>query len=173
MDLDCGSSSDARSGNEKGFKSPNMENAHIMIVQATFYEDIGRALELGAIAAIEAAGARFESFKVPGAFEIPAAISMAEAAEGQKFDGYVALGCVIRGETSHYDYVAGETARALQDLAVGGGLAIGNGILTVENMGQAEERAAVDRRNKGGGAADACLAMIALKNHLNGGQGQG
>lgn len=139
-----------------------------MIVQATFYQGIASALEKGAIAAIEAAGAGFECFKVPGAFEIPTAISMADFAESRNFDGYVALGCVIRGETSHYDYVAGESARALQDLGISRGLAIGNGILTVENNVQAEERAAPDKRNKGGEAASACLAMIALKQHLNG-----
>lgn len=141
---------------------------HIMLVQAVFYEDIAGYLEAGAVAAVEAADASYESFKVPGAFEIPAAINMGATAEGRDFDGYVALGCVVRGETSHYDYVCGESARALQSLAVGGGLAIGYGILTVDSMAQAEERADPERRNKGGEAAAACLAMIALRRHLHG-----
>ncbi|MCZ6605614.1 MAG: 6,7-dimethyl-8-ribityllumazine synthase [Alphaproteobacteria bacterium] len=144
------------------------DKPHIMIVAGIFYEDIVGHLETGAVKAIEAAHASCEIFNVPGAFEIPAAIKMAELAEARNFDGYVALGCVIRGETSHYDYVCGESARALQDLAAGDGLAIGFGILTVENKDQALERAAVDRRNKGGEAAQSCLAMIALRQHLQG-----
>jgi 6,7-dimethyl-8-ribityllumazine synthase len=105
---------------------------------------------------------------VPGAFEIPAAITFALRATERglarrPFDGYLALGCVIRGETSHYDYVCSESARGLQDLAVQHGLAIGYGILTCENGSQAWARARVAEKNKGGGAAQACLAMIALK----------
>lgn len=144
------------------------DTPHIMIVQAIFYEDIAIDLETGAIAAIEAAGATHETFKVPGAFEIPAAIKFAHATQERNFEGYVALGCVVRGETSHYDYVAGESARALQSLAIGHELAIGNGILTVDTMDQAIARAAPDGRNKGGDAATTCLAMIALKQHLHG-----
>jgi 6,7-dimethyl-8-ribityllumazine synthase len=144
------------------------DKPHIMIVEAVFYKEIAAALEEGAVAAIELGGATYESFRVPGAFEIPAAIAMAANSASRSFDGYVALGCVIRGETSHYDYVAGESARALQDLAIGRGLAIGNGIITVENQAQADERASPTRRNKGGGAANACLAMVALRQHLNG-----
>ena len=107
---------------------------------------------------------------MPGAFEIPAAIRFAQSAAerggGTRFDGYVALGCVIRGETSHYEHVCQESARGLQDLAVRHELAIGFGILTCENEGQALVRAGVDKRNKGGEAARACLAMIALKRSL-------
>ena len=151
---------------------------HIMIVEARFYEDIADELVKGAIAALEAAGATWQRFEVPGAFEIPAAIryavraqdfGRAPAAEGdrRRFDGYVALGCVIRGETSHYDYVCGESARGLQSLALDYTLAIGYGILTVENSEQAWARAKVDQKNKGKDAAEACLAMIALKYKLN------
>src|SRR5271154_5022163 len=141
---------------------------HIMIVEARFYEPIADELVRGAVAVLEEAGTTYERFAVPGAFEIPAAIQYAvrslDFSPGRRrFDGYVALGCVIRGQTTHYDYVCGETARALQELAVHYSLAFGFGILTVENEAQAWERAKVDRRNKGGDAAKACLAMVDLK----------
>lgn len=141
---------------------------HILIVEARFYEDLADELVRGAIATLEAAGASHERVAVPGAFEIPAAIHFALAAEAadparRRFDGYVALGCVIRGETTHYDYVCEESARGLQDLACRQRAAIGYGILTVENDDQAWVRAGVDRKNKGGSAAQACLDMIALK----------
>ena len=145
---------------------------HVMIVEARFYEDIADELAKGALAALEAAGATFERFPVPGAFEIPAAIgyavrSMDFYAGRRRFDGYVALGCVIRGETSHYDYVCGESARKLMDLSTQYALALGYGILTVENAEQAWERARVERKNKGGDAAEACLKMIELKRHFH------
>ncbi len=133
-----------------------------MIVEAPYYAHIAAELARGAVATLEAAGASYERVTVPGAFEIPAAIAYAEAG-GRGFDGYLALGCVIRGETSHYDYVCGESARGLQDLALHHNLAIGFGILTVENEAQALARARIDRKNKGGEAARACLAMIDLK----------
>jgi len=136
---------------------------HVMIVEARFYKKIADELYRGALAVLEAAGATHERVPVPGAFEIPAAIAMAHRANPSRFEGYVALGCVIRGETSHYDYVCGESARGLQDLAIGEGLAIGYGILTVENGDQAWARAAVDRKNKGADAAHACLAMVELR----------
>ncbi len=147
---------------------------HIMIVEARFYDDLTDELVRGCTAALEAAGATYERFAVPGAFEVPAAIRLALDATAvnaarRRFDGYVALGCVIRGETTHYDYVCQESARGLQDLAVRHGLAIGYGILTVENEAQAWERAKVDRRNKGGDAARACLAMIELRHRLESG----
>ena len=135
---------------------------HIMIVEARFYEDIADELARGAIAVLEEVGATYERFAVPGALEIPAAVQIASTS-ARRFDGYVALGCVIRGETSHYDIVCGESARGLQDLALRHGLAIGNGILTVENEAQAWARARVDEMDKGGGAAQAALAMIELK----------
>ena len=134
---------------------------HILIVEAPYYTHIAAELVKGATAALEAAQATHERVSVPGAFEIPAAIRFAAAAK--RYDGFVALGCVIRGETTHYDYVCGESARGLQNLALEGGLAIGFGILTVENEAQALARAGVDKRNKGGEAARACLAMVALK----------
>jgi 6,7-dimethyl-8-ribityllumazine synthase len=144
------------------------DRTHVLIVEARFYPDIADEMLKGAVAALEAAGATHETVSVPGAFEIPAAIRFAsEAWKGGKlvrpFDGYVALGCVIRGETTHYDYVCVESARGLQDLAFREGLAIGYGILTVENADQAWARAKRDRKNKGGDAAKACLAMIAIK----------
>ncbi|MFM2044295.1 MAG: 6,7-dimethyl-8-ribityllumazine synthase [Pseudomonadota bacterium] len=144
------------------------ERSHIMIVEARFYQDIADELAKGAIAELEAAGATYERFAVPGAYEIPAAIQFAVKSLDffsgrRRFDGYVALGCVIRGETTHYDYVCSESARGLQDLALRHTLAIGNGIITVENDEQAWARAYVHRKNKGGGAARACLDMIELK----------
>jgi 6,7-dimethyl-8-ribityllumazine synthase len=141
---------------------------HILIVEARFYEDIADELVKGAMGALEKAGVTFDRLAVPGAFEIPAAIRMAIRAmhvhpHRRRYDGYVALGCVIRGETTHYDYVCQESARGLQDLALEFTLALGYGILTVENESQAWERARVDRKNKGGDAARACLAMIEAK----------
>lgn len=143
---------------------------HIMIVEARFYTHLADLLVAGAVATLERRGATYERFAVPGAFEIPAAIKLAFDAgrhhQRRLFDGYVALGCVIRGETTHYDYVCGESARGLMDLSVREGLAIGYGILTVEDEAQALERARPDRKDKGGGAAQACLDMIALGRRL-------
>ncbi|CAN5351341.1 6,7-dimethyl-8-ribityllumazine synthase [soil metagenome] len=139
---------------------------HLLIIEARFYDDLADELLRGAVAAIERAGATHERVTVPGALEIPAAIAMAlEAVENgaARFDGYVALGCVIRGETTHYDTVAGESARAIMDLAVDESLAIGNGIITVENDDQAWARARVGEQNKGGAAAEAALRMIAVR----------
>ena len=138
---------------------------HLLLIEARFYDDITDELVRGALAAIERAGASYELMTVPGALEIPAAIAIAANAAGgaaSRFDGYVALGCVIRGETGHYDIVAGESARGLMDLAVQRGLAVGNGILTVESHAQAWERARVDAGNKGGAAVDAALALVEL-----------
>ena len=134
---------------------------HVLLVVARFYEDIADAMIAGAGAALESAGATYETVGVPGAFEIPAAIAFAH--RGGEFDGYVGLGCVIRGETTHYDYVCRESARGLTTLAVDHGAAIGYGILTTENHQQAWARAAVDQGNKGAYAARACLDMIALR----------
>jgi len=140
----------------------------ILIVEARFYPDLSDELARGATARLAEEGAVVERIVVPGAFEIPAAIALAERAgrtvDGQvPFDGYVALGCVIRGETTHYDYVCGESARGLQDLAVRDGLAIGYGILTCDTPAQAWARARVSEKNKGGDAAAACLAMVQLR----------
>jgi 6,7-dimethyl-8-ribityllumazine synthase len=142
---------------------------HVAIVEARFYEDISDELAAGALAALRAAGATLERFAVPGALEVPAAVAILArrpASAGRRFDGFVALGCVIRGETTHYDYVCGESARGLQDLAVRKGLAIGYGILTVENEEQAWARAKRDKGNKGADAANAALAMAAFKRSL-------
>lgn len=136
---------------------------HLLIIDARFYEDLAEELAEGASAAIKAAGGSFDHISVPGAFEIPAAMAMAVAAMeqgGTRYDGFVLLGCVIRGETSHYDIVAGESARAIMELAVNRRLAVGNGILTVDHRDQAWARAKVSGKNKGGGAAEAALAMI-------------
>jgi 6,7-dimethyl-8-ribityllumazine synthase len=134
----------------------------ILLVEARYYARIADELLRGAVAALEEAGASHERVTVPGAFEIPAAIQFANLS-GPGVDGYVALGCVIRGETSHYDLICGECARGLQELALRERLAIGFGVLTVENEAQAMARARVDQKNKGGEAARACLAMVELK----------
>jgi len=144
---------------------------HIMIVEARFYEDIADEMLRGAERALKKAGASYEVFSVPGAFEIPAMVQSAIRAmdfdaDRRRFDGYVTLGCVIRGETTHYDYVCGESARALMDLSTRYSLAMGYGILTCENGDQAWARAGNNRGDKGGVAAEACLQMIAQKNRL-------
>lgn len=142
---------------------------HILIIEARFYDTIADALLEGAKAKLEEAGAKYDVVTVPGALEIPAAIGFALTGAdegGPDYDGFVALGCVIRGETYHFEIVAGESARALTDLSVHDNLAIGNGILTVENEDQAFERARRDRKDKGGGAAATVLAMIALREKM-------
>lgn len=141
----------------------------LLIIEARFYADLADALAEGAIDALEAAGAKYDRIEVPGVLEIPAALSMALTAmetDGEIYDGFVLLGAVIRGETSHYDVVANESARVIMDLVVDADLALGNGILTVENSDQAWARARKEDKNKGGFAAEAALAMIALKEKL-------
>lgn len=133
--------------------------ARLLLVAAPFYRDIADMLLAGARGAIEAAGSRHETIEVPGALEIPTAIRL--AARAGMFDGFVALGCVIRGETTHYETVCNDSSRGLMLLGLEG-IAIGNGILTVENREQAEVRADPGRLNKGGGAAEAALHLIAL-----------
>ena len=135
---------------------------HFLIVEARFYEEIVDAQLAGAVAALEAGGASFERVSVPGALEIPGAIAMASTGHCH-FDGYVALGCVIRGETSHYDTVCSESARGLMDLTLVKGLAVGNGVITVENEAQAWARADMNRKDKGGKAARSAMAMAELK----------
>lgn len=141
-----------------------MSRAHpkILIVEARFYEDIADALADAAAGEVERRGGTCERAAVPGAFEIPGTIAFAEEG-GQTFDGYVALGCVIRGETSHYDYVCGESARGLMNLSLERRLAIGYGIITVDNRDQAWARAGGAKGNKGADAALACMDMIDLK----------
>ncbi len=145
--------------------------ALVAIVEARFYEALSDELAAGAIAVLRRAGASIERVAVPGALEIPAAVGLLarrKTSQGGRIDGFVALGCVIRGETTHYDLVAGESARGQMNLATELGLAIGNGILTVETEAQAWARARRDEMDKGGGAAQACLAMIALKRRPKG-----
>ena len=137
-------------------------SGHFLIVEARFYAALADAQAAGAIAALQSAGCSFERVSVPGALEIPAAIAMAHSGD-RHFDGYVALGCVIRGETSHYDTVCNESARGLMDLALAENMAIGNGILTVENEDQAWARADLARKDKGGDAARAAMAMATMR----------
>jgi 6,7-dimethyl-8-ribityllumazine synthase len=134
--------------------------ATILIVEARFYDHLNDLLLAGARAAIEAAGHAHETITVPGALEVPAAIAL--ASETGRYDGYVAIGVVIRGETYHFEIVSNESARAIMALTLDG-LAIGNGILTVENEAQALTRARPEEKDKGGEAAKAALAMMALK----------
>ena len=143
---------------------------HVLIIEAPYYSHIAAELRRGAERALAAAGAIHETIRVPGAFEIPAAIGLAARAS-DRFEGFVALGCVIRGETTHYDHICTESARGLQELAIRDGLAIGYGILTVENEAQALARAAPDRRDHGGAAVRACLAMVEIKRRLAGNAG--
>ncbi len=146
-----------------------MAAPHILIVEARFYEPIADALLEGARAALDEAGATYEVVTVPGALEIPAVIGFALTGAdegGRDFDGYVALGCVIRGETYHFDIVANESCRAIMDLSVNEGIAIGNGILTVETEEQALVRARKAEKNKGGAAAETALTMIAIREKL-------
>jgi 6,7-dimethyl-8-ribityllumazine synthase len=137
--------------------------ARILIVEARFYSHLNDLLLAGARAAIEEAGHSHETITVPGALEIPGAVAM--AAESGRYDGFVGLGVVIRGETYHFEIVAGESARGLMALSMDG-LCVGNGILTVENEAQALTRARPDEKDKGGEAAKAALAMLALKSRF-------
>lgn len=143
----------------------------MLIVEARFYDHIADALLRGAKAVLDQAGANYDVITVPGALEVPAAIAMAVDAPKNKkapYDGVVALGCVIQGETYHFELVSNESARGLMDLAIQKQLAIGNGILTVDTEAQALARSAGNEHNKGVGAAKAALAMIALKASLAG-----
>ena len=147
------------------------KKTHIMVIEARFYTEISDALFEGAERALKKGGASFERFAVPGALEIAGAIRLAIEAQRdgklkKPFDGFLALGCVIRGETTHYETVCAESARALTDLGIGFGVCIGNGILTVENDDQAWARARVTEKDKGGGAAEAVLALIAIRRKL-------
>jgi len=145
------------------------KGAHILIVEARFYDDIADALLGGAIRALDAAGATHDRITVPGSLEVPAAIAMAlEATARSKkpYDGVVALGCVIRGDTIHFEIVSEQSARALMDLSVARKMPLGNGILTVDTQAQAWARAKMDEADKGGDAARAALAMLAIKREL-------
>jgi 6,7-dimethyl-8-ribityllumazine synthase len=142
-----------------------LTGARVLIVEGRFYDHINDELVAGAREAVEAVGGTVDVVTVPGALEVPTAIAIAldgAAAAGRPYDGAVALGCVIRGETYHFEIVAGESSRALMDMAVARKLPLGNGILTTENEQQAVVRANRSDMNKGGGAAEACLALIRL-----------
>ena len=145
------------------------EGARILIVEARFYDKIADALLAGAMRALDEARASVERISVPGSLEIPPAIAIAADAARRKrrpYDGVVALGCVIRGETIHFEIVSHQSARGLMELSVARGLPIGNGIITVENEAQAFARARMEEQDKGGDAARAALALIELKRRL-------
>ena len=144
-------------------------SGHYLIVEARFYTELADALAEGAISALTEAGATYEIISVPGALEIPGAIAIAEASDSA-YDGYIALGCVIRGETSHYDTVCNESARGIMELTIKSHLAIGNGIITVENGDQAWARANKSDKDKGGDAARAAIAMAEIKVALTAGE---
>lgn len=133
---------------------------NILLVEARFYADLADELSLGAIEILKENGFSYEKISVPGVFEIPAAINFASKND---YLGYIALGCVIRGETTHYDYVCNESARGLTNLALQKNLAIGYGIITCEDFDQAWVRASREKKNKGRDAAIACVEMIKLK----------
>ena len=145
---------------------PHLPGARVLVVEARFYAQINDLLVAGARSVLEAAGAQVTHLVVPGALEIPPAIAMAQTRGG--FDAFVALGCVIRGETTHYELVAGESCRGLMELGIREGSAIGNGILTVENEEQALVRADPRRQDKGGGAARAALSLLVWHRRLAG-----
>ena len=149
----------------KQAKDAPLKGVRILVVESGYYEDIADTLLAGARRMLDAAKASYDVVTVPGALEIPQAVVIAlEAARGAKaYDGVVALGCVIRGETSHYDIVAGESARALMDIGVTRGVPVGNGILTVDAPEQAHRRAGLEGGDKGGVAAAAALALVRLK----------
>jgi 6,7-dimethyl-8-ribityllumazine synthase len=145
-----------------------LAGARLLVVEARYYEGIADELLAGAKRALDAAQADYDVVTVPGALEIPQAIVIALDAARRKspYDGVVALGCVIRGETSHYDIVAGESARAIMDIGVARGVPVGNGILTVDKEEQAWARARPDGQDKGAAAAEAALALVRLKRAL-------
>jgi 6,7-dimethyl-8-ribityllumazine synthase len=136
---------------------------HVLILEARFYEDINDLLIEGAVAALAGCKATHEILTVPGALELPVALQLCAQRSDRTFDAFIALGCVIRGETTHYETVCNESARGLTDVALKLSLAVGNGILTVENKEQALERADKSRLDKGGGAARAALRMLQIK----------
>src|SRR5215472_14079462 len=147
----------------------DVSGARVLIVEARFYDDIQDALLEGAVAELKAAGVSHEVITVPGALEIPAAIAIALDAgdsRGKPFDLVVALGCVIRGETIHFEIVSMESSRGLMDLAVARGIPLGNGIITVNTEAQAWARARASELNKGGDAARAAIAMLRIKRRL-------
>jgi 6,7-dimethyl-8-ribityllumazine synthase len=147
----------------------DISGARVVIVEARFYDDIQDALLEGAVAELDAAGVGYDVISVPGALEIPSAVAIAldgAMKKGRSYDGAIALGCVIRGDTIHFEVVSMESARALMDLSVARSLPLGNGIITVNDEKQAWARARVSELNKGGDAARAALAMIRIKRRM-------
>ena len=147
------------------------DSAKILIVEGRFYEDIADEMFKGARQVLDAAGVEYERLAVPGAFEVPQAVRMAIrsmeiGSATNRYAGFIGFGCVIRGGTTHYDYVCQESARALMDIPMTYSVALGYGILTCENSEQAWERADVTKKNKGGAVASACLQMMEVKKHL-------
>ena len=138
-------------------------SGHYSVLEARFYSDIADALFEGAEAELDRIDATYERISVPGVLEIPGVLSMLANSDRAEFDGHILLGCVIRGETSHYDIVANESARAILSIVADKSLAVGNGILTVENRDQAWERARISSKNKGGAAARAAIVMADLR----------
>jgi 6,7-dimethyl-8-ribityllumazine synthase len=148
------------------------EAPHIMIAESPYYKEIADRMIESVLIELNSVDATYERFEVPGSFELPGAIRIAiesynYPSDRRRFDGYIALGCVIRGQTSHYDYVCEESARGLNDLVLKYGVALGYGVLTTENRDQALARASRDQHDRGGAAARACLAMIELKRQFN------
>lgn len=148
------------------FSIEEAAGARVLMVVSPYYRNITDEMERGAAFVAQEAAATLERVLVPGAFEIPAAIAL--VAKTNRYDAFLALGCVVRGETSHYDYVCGESARGLMDLSVREGLAIGFGILTVDTLEQAQARADRARGDKGGEAMRAALAMFSLRRRFTG-----
>ena len=146
--------------------SEPLEDARVLVVEARYYDDLADELLKGALGVLEASGVTATVVTVPGSLEIPSTVAImleAASAHGKPFDAVVTLGTVIRGETYHFEIVAGESARALMDLSVAYGMPLGNGILTVENDDQAWARARISEGNKGGGAAEAALSVLRIK----------
>jgi 6,7-dimethyl-8-ribityllumazine synthase len=152
----------------KEIEEAPLEGVRVLIVESGYYEDIADMLLAGARRALDAAGVGYDVVTVPGALEIPqaAAIVLNSAFGAESYDGVVGLGCVIRGETSHYDIVAGESARVLMEIGVNQEVPVGNGILTVNTIAQAKVRAAPDSGDKGGAAARAVLSLVRLQRRL-------
>jgi 6,7-dimethyl-8-ribityllumazine synthase len=152
-------------------EASDVKGARILLVEARFYDDIADLLLAGAMKELKAAGAEVDRISVPGSLEIPPAIAMALDAAAKKrrrYDGVVALGCVIRGDTIHFEIVSNESARGLMDLALTRNVPIGNGIITVNTEAQALARARMEEQDKGGDAARAALSLVRLKRRLKG-----
>ena len=150
-------------------ETSDIKGARILLVEARYYDDIADLLLAGAMKELRGAGAAVEQISVPGSLEVPTAIALALDAAAKKrrpYDGVVALGCVIRGDTIHFEIVSNESARGLMDLAITRNVPIGNGILTVNTEAQAFARARIEEQDKGGDAARAALALVRLKRRL-------